>query len=62
MGSPFDFSLSRARIVLPTGRPLFHVNELKIPHGRHLLIQGESGTGKTTFLHLLAGLLTTTEG
>lgn len=62
MPSSFDFSLSRVRVVLPTGRALFHVNDLKIPHGRHLLIQGESGTGKTTFLHLLAGLLTTAEG
>lgn len=37
-------------------KPLFGLRELSVPPGRKVLIQGPSGQGKTTFLHLLAGL------
>ena len=31
--------------------------DIQIPQGAHYLILGTSGTGKTTLLHLLSGLL-----
>jgi putative ABC transport system ATP-binding protein len=36
--------------------------DLECANGSHWLILGRSGTGKTTFLHLLAGLRTPTSG
>lgn len=35
----------------------FQFPDLKVGEGESLLVLGESGSGKTTFLHLLAGLL-----
>jgi len=54
--------LEQVKVQIPGGRTLFSVQKLSIPFGRHLLIRGESGKGKTTFLHLLAGLFTVTQG
>lgn len=62
MGFDSDLWLSKIKVRLPTGRCLFAVDDLRVPRGTHLLIQGESGTGKTTFLHLIAGLLAPSEG
>jgi putative ABC transport system ATP-binding protein len=40
-----------------TGQPpLFHIDELTVPQGKHLFIQGPSGCGKSTLLSLLAGV------
>lgn len=36
--------------------PYFQVSDFQLAAGQKVLIQGPSGTGKTTFLHLLAGL------
>jgi len=58
----FDIQLSKIKVTLPSGRELFSVRDLSIPHGNHVLIQGESGKGKTTFLHLIAGLFSPLEG
>lgn len=40
----------------------FSFPDLHCAPGAHWLVLGESGTGKTTFLHLLAGLRTPTAG
>lgn len=45
-----------------SGRILFSIPELEIPSGTRLLVHGPSGQGKTTFLHLLGGLLTPNSG
>jgi putative ABC transport system ATP-binding protein len=63
----FDLHLSNIKVTLPAvlGRPprnLFEIKQLQIRYGQHLLIQGESGKGKTTFLHMLAGLFAPHEG
>src|SRR6478609_3102838 len=34
-----------------------HVNEFSLAAGAQLALRGESGSGKTTFLHLIAGIL-----
>ena len=58
-----DIRLSKIRVVLPTSRrTLFSIDELKIPFGTRLLIEGPSGQGKTSLLHLIAGLFPPTEG
>ncbi len=41
---------------------LFKVGHLAVVSGSHILIQGESGKGKTTLLHLIAGLMNPQEG
>ena len=43
-------------------KSLFHIDDLKIKHGDKMLIQGASGIGKTTFLHMLAGLFVPDQG
>ena len=40
----------------------FEFPDLHINQGEHQLILGQSGRGKTTFLHLLAGILTPASG
>lgn len=45
----------------PGGETLYFP-DLRIAKGEHTLLLGESGTGKTTFLHILTGLLKPTLG
>jgi ABC-type lipoprotein export system ATPase subunit len=45
----------------PTGKTI-HFPDLKVERGKHCLLLGESGTGKTTMLHLLGGLLRVQKG
>lgn len=45
----------------PNG-PTFSFPDISCEKGEHVLIIGESGRGKTTLLHLLAGLLKPSEG
>lgn len=41
---------------------VFHFPDISLGEGENLLILGKSGIGKTTLLHLLAGLLTPASG
>jgi len=45
-----------------TQSPLISIEHLSIDYGEHLFIQGASGSGKSTFLNLLTGVLTPTTG
>lgn len=44
------------------GSESFSFPDIALQENEHLLILGKSGVGKTTFLHLLAGLLAPTNG
>jgi ABC-type lipoprotein export system ATPase subunit len=44
------------------GGKTFEFPDVKCDKGEQMLVLGQSGTGKTTFLHLLAGLLKPTQG
>ena len=58
-----NIKLSSIRVFLPERqKPLFEVPQLEIASGTRLLIQGASGKGKTTLLHLIAGLFPPTDG
>lgn len=41
---------------------LFRIPKFEVAAGEHILIKGASGKGKTTFLHMLAGLFPPDEG
>lgn len=57
-----DISIQNVEVRLPNKNVLFSIRDFSAPFGRHILIQGESGTGKTTLLHLIAGLFTPAQG
>ncbi len=43
-------------------RLLLKIDDFKIEAGQKILIQGPSGTGKSSFLHFIAGLMSSSEG
>jgi ABC-type lipoprotein export system ATPase subunit len=50
-------SLNGIEVNLPdTGQTLFRLKQFSIESGQKVLLRGESGKGKTTLLHLIAGL------
>jgi ABC-type lipoprotein export system ATPase subunit len=58
-----NISLSGITVCLPHQTDvLFRIPKLEIPTGGRFLIQGPSGQGKTTLLHLMAGLFPPSEG
>lgn len=57
-----DITLKNIQVNLPDKSKLFHINHLHIPYGEHVLVKGKSGQGKTTLLHLIAGLLKPDQG
>jgi ABC-type lipoprotein export system ATPase subunit len=54
--------LSEVSVILPNQRKLFAIPSLSIASGDKCLIEGPSGVGKTTLIHLLAGLFDPSEG
>ena len=54
--------LENVTVILPNGRHLFAVRKHRFEPGSHVLIRGASGQGKTTFLHMIAGLFLPTTG
>jgi ABC-type lipoprotein export system ATPase subunit len=52
-----NITLQDIEVRLPNqDKPLFRLPHFAIPAGQKILLQGESGRGKTTLLHLIAGL------
>jgi putative ABC transport system ATP-binding protein len=62
MAEPLEIRLSQVKVALPGGRTLFSLRELFIAPGSKTLIRGASGSGKTSLLHLIAGLYAPLEG
>ena len=44
------------------GRPVMAVDDWRLTAGEHALLLGPSGSGKTTFINIVTGLLTPSEG
>ena len=44
------------------GRIDLKIKNWQLQHGSHVFLHGESGSGKTTFLNLIAGILTPQAG
>jgi len=57
-----NISLKKILVKLPNGKLLFQLGDFNVASGSRVLIQGPSGKGKTTLLHVMAGLLTPDEG
>lgn len=43
-------------------KPVLHIDDWQVSTGEHVFIHGRSGTGKSTLLNLLAGILTSDTG
>jgi ABC-type lipoprotein export system ATPase subunit len=55
--------LSEIKVMLPGSRTaLFQIPSLEITTGEKVLIEGPSGIGKTTLIHLIAGLFAPDDG
>jgi putative ATP-binding cassette transporter len=55
-GKAGEFAIDDLQIASPSGCTLLQENKVRIKSGEHVLIVGESGTGKTLLFRSLAGL------
>ena len=63
LGENLQIQLTNVSVRIPgRERPIFNIPSLEVKSGEKLLLQGPSGTGKTTLLHLIAGLLVPSDG
>src|ERR1700712_3303834 len=62
--SLLNISALRKSFVSPDGarKIIVDVPQFSLASGQQLALRGESGSGKTTFLHLIAGILTADAG
>ncbi len=53
-----SFSIQTKRVTFGyTQEKIIHFPDIEIPYGSQWLISGKSGSGKTTFLHIITGIL-----
>jgi putative ABC transport system ATP-binding protein len=58
-----EIMLTDVSVILPgTGTPLFRMKKFEAGAGERVLVHGPSGIGKTTLLHLIAGLFLPSAG
>lgn len=61
-GGGVEVELENVAFAYAPGQKIFENVSLRVPSGETLVIQGESGTGKSTLLSLILGLKTPTQG
>lgn len=61
-GNLLEIHVNDAVVTLPDGRDLFAIRQLVVDSGARVLVRGPSGKGKTTLLHLLAGIASARRG
>lgn len=65
MNANFDLTIEKAKRTVPDGdssRTVFYCHKLIVKEGARVVIKGESGAGKTTFLKLISGVITPQSG
>lgn len=61
-GSPAALEVTELTFRWDSQQPALSFPDLYLPRGEHLFLHGPSGTGKSTFLSLLAGMLSPATG
>ncbi|MBQ0832748.1 ABC transporter ATP-binding protein [Marinobacter sp.] len=61
-GEPAALETTHLTFCWGSNQPSLTFPDLSLPQGEHLFLHGPSGTGKSTFLSLLAGMLTPASG
>ncbi|MEV4362644.1 ABC transporter ATP-binding protein [Nonomuraea sp. NPDC049625] len=59
---PLSVRLNQVTYAYPGGQPVLHEVDLEIPAGSRIAVVGETGSGKSTFVKVLARLIEPTHG